>query len=264
MNAQQLEYKGKGNEFFKAKQFEQAIEWYSKAIDVDPRITDAAALYSNRAASYVGLGTAHLDKAIRDADACIALRPEWVKGYFRKAAAFEAKGDIDMAEKWYTQALSKEKENQDISKKVQYFRDRIADRNKSMTPAKCKTAAEAKTVGNSFFKLSNYENACAYYTRALELSDEKHPERHIFYTNRAICHAQQHNFKQTIVDCNDAVDCASCERDGKIKALLRRGLAFEGLEKWKQALADFTEVNQIAPGTLQATQGVQRCRRMLS
>jgi len=262
MNAQQQEFKAKGNEFFKARQFAQAIEWYTKAIDVDPRIVEAAALYSNRAASYVGLK--EIEKALRDADAVIALKPDWVKGYFRKGTAYEEKGDIDLAEKFYTQALGKEKENQDISKKVQYFRDRIMARNKAMTPAKCKTAKEAKTIGNSFFKASNYESACDYYTRALEVSDEGHAERHIFYTNRAICHAQQHNFKQTIVDCNDALDCSSCERDGKMKALLRRALAFEGLEKWKQALADFTEVNQIAPGTLQATQGVQRCRRMLA
>lgn len=262
MNAEMKAFKEKGNDAFRAKSFVEAIDWYSKAIDVDPRIVDAAALYSNRAASYVGLR--EVEKAIRDSDACIALRPEWVKGYFRKAAAYEEKGDIDLAEKWYTQALSKEKENQDISKKVQMFRDRIQARNKAASPGKCKTAGEAKTIGNSFFKLSNYESATAYYTRAIELADDANPERHIFYTNRAICHAQQHNFKQTIVDCNDALDCPSCEQSGRIKALLRRGLAFEGLEKWKQALADFQEVNVIAPGTLQASQGVQRCRRMLS
>ena len=29
-------FKAKGNEFFKAKDYVQAIEWYTKAVDADP------------------------------------------------------------------------------------------------------------------------------------------------------------------------------------------------------------------------------------
>ena len=30
-------FKAKGNEFFKAKNYETAVEWYSKAVDADPQ-----------------------------------------------------------------------------------------------------------------------------------------------------------------------------------------------------------------------------------
>eukprot|EP01062_Namystynia_karyoxenos_P015719 TRINITY_DN15727_c0_g1_i1.p1 TRINITY_DN15727_c0_g1~~TRINITY_DN15727_c0_g1_i1.p1 ORF type:complete len:295 (+),score=115.96 TRINITY_DN15727_c0_g1_i1:94-885(+) len=262
MAGKQTELKDKGNEFFKAQKFAQAVEWYTKAIDVAPQAEETGAIYSNRAASYVSLKK--FDEAIRDADACIQLRPDWVKGYFRKAVAYDQMGNIDQAEVWYTKALSKEPENADISKKLQAMREAIQSRNKAASPGKCTTAKDAKAIGNSFFKASNYETAMGYYTRAIELSEGKQdPERHIYFNNRATCHAQTHNYKQTIIDCGDALDCESIDPPGRVKALLRRALAYEGLEKWQKALDDYQEVGRIAPGTLQATQGAQRCGRML-
>jgi tetratricopeptide (TPR) repeat protein len=44
-----------------------------------------ATLYSNRSLCYVQIGNAQ--KALLDADVCIARRPNWVKGYYRKGAA---------------------------------------------------------------------------------------------------------------------------------------------------------------------------------
>ena len=44
-------FKAKGNEFFKAKDYPQAIEWYTKAVDADPA---NRVYYSNRAAAYTG------------------------------------------------------------------------------------------------------------------------------------------------------------------------------------------------------------------
>jgi tetratricopeptide (TPR) repeat protein len=44
-----------------------------------------ATLYSNRSLCYVQIGNAQ--KGLLDADVCIARRPNWVKGYYRKGAA---------------------------------------------------------------------------------------------------------------------------------------------------------------------------------
>jgi tetratricopeptide (TPR) repeat protein len=44
-----------------------------------------ATLYSNRSLCYVQIGKSQ--KALLDADVCIARRPNWVKGYYRKGAA---------------------------------------------------------------------------------------------------------------------------------------------------------------------------------
>ena len=73
-----------GNRFFKASDFSNAKLYYTQAIKIDP---DNAVLFSNRAATYVML--AEFEEAVKDAEFCIKLRPEWDKGYFRKAVSLE-------------------------------------------------------------------------------------------------------------------------------------------------------------------------------
>ncbi|KAG2546884.1 hypothetical protein PVAP13_9KG050000 [Panicum virgatum] len=64
------------------KDYLAASKLYGEAIDLDP--TDAI-LYSNRSFCLLQIGEA--TKALSDANSCIKVRPEWVKGYYRKGAA---------------------------------------------------------------------------------------------------------------------------------------------------------------------------------
>ena len=47
---------------------------------------------SNRCAALLKLQKA--GKALADADTCIRLKPDWEKGYYRKAMVLEAMGDL--------------------------------------------------------------------------------------------------------------------------------------------------------------------------
>lgn len=47
-------------------------------------------LHSNRSAAHAKL--MQWDDALRDADACIRVKPDWARGYGRRAAALEGKG----------------------------------------------------------------------------------------------------------------------------------------------------------------------------
>src|SRR5690349_13665618 len=71
-----------GNQAFSAKNFEEAVLQFSKAIEVDP---GNHVLYSNRSASYASLK--QYDKALDDANKTVELKPDWPKGYSRKGAA---------------------------------------------------------------------------------------------------------------------------------------------------------------------------------
>ena len=77
-----------GNEQFKAKNFDKAVEFYSTAIDETP--TDHT-IYGNRSACYFKLNS--YQKAIDDAEKCIELKPDWSKGYQRKGNALHGMGN---------------------------------------------------------------------------------------------------------------------------------------------------------------------------
>ena len=256
MTAEQ--FKAKGNDAFKAKNYREAIDWYTKAIDLDPASESAGALYSNRAASWTGLGDHN--KALIDGDLCVRVRPDWLKGHFRRGVALEALNRLDEAQKAFQDALKTEPANAEVQEKLQNLNARIKERNEKAKPQTCQTAEDAKVLGNSHFGQGKYEQAAAFYTRAIELSGRTEggaADLANYYSNRAACHQQVHNYKAVIADCNEALAIDP----NHSKALLRRAIAYEGLEKWQLALDDYNAVNRISPGMSNVSQGVLRCQR---
>lgn len=79
------QFKNKGNAHLQKGEFEEAIEAYSKAIELNP---SDHIFYSNRSAAYLSSNQAL--KALEDAQACINLNPTWAKGHSRKGAALHA------------------------------------------------------------------------------------------------------------------------------------------------------------------------------
>lgn len=80
--------KDKGNEFFKNKKYDEAIQYYSWAIEVkeDP------VFYSNRSACYVSLG--QQEKVVEDTTAALKLKPDYSKCLLRRASANESLGNF--------------------------------------------------------------------------------------------------------------------------------------------------------------------------
>lgn len=79
--------KDQGNAAFKAGNYPQAIKHYSDALVETP--SDHTIL-SNRAAAHQNLG--QFAAALEDANKCIEIKPDWGKGYQRKAMALQAQG----------------------------------------------------------------------------------------------------------------------------------------------------------------------------
>ena len=93
-------FKEQGNKFLTAGDYDQAIEAYSKAIDLDP---SDHIFYSNRSAAYLSKGDAH--SALVDGEKCIELCPTFAKGYSRKGAALHALRRYDEAIECYDKGL---------------------------------------------------------------------------------------------------------------------------------------------------------------
>ena len=249
--------KAQGNEAFKNKRYDEAIQHYTKAIAVDPNIEACAAIYSNRAASYQALG--RFQEALKDAQDCVRVRPGWLKGHYRKGLAYDSLGKLDEAVRAFEDALKTEPANEEVQERLTSTRDRIKTRNETMKPAQCKTAEEAKTIGNSLFGNGRYDIASEFYGRAIALTPGDSEEKANYYSNRAACRQQIHDYSGVIGDANAALGI----NPNHVKALLRRAIAYEGLEKWQAALDDYNKVNMMSPGMSNVSQGIVRCQRAL-
>jgi len=93
-----LELKSKGNEYFKAKQYTEAVEQYSQALLLNLNFFDC---YSNRAACFINLQ--QYDKALQDGEKCISIDRNVVKGYWRKGDALQGLRRYDDAISAYSQ-----------------------------------------------------------------------------------------------------------------------------------------------------------------
>jgi stress-induced-phosphoprotein 1 len=96
-------YKNKGNEAFSAKNYPEAIEQFSKAIELDG---SNHVLYSNRSACYAA--SSHWNEALADAETCVALNANWGKGFVRLGAALHGLKRFDDAVEAYKKGQSVE------------------------------------------------------------------------------------------------------------------------------------------------------------
>lgn len=100
------DFKEKGNASVKEKNYKEAIVHYSNGLRKNPA---DFFLYSNRSFAYLKLK--HYFYALADAEKVIELRPDFVKGYFRKAEVMRETFQFDEALLNYGRALKLEPTN---------------------------------------------------------------------------------------------------------------------------------------------------------
>lgn len=81
-------------------------EKFTQAIELDP---SNHVLYSNRSGSYASLKD--FDKALEDANKTVEIKPDWPKGWTRKAGALHGQGDLLGANDAYEEALKLDPNN---------------------------------------------------------------------------------------------------------------------------------------------------------
>jgi len=91
--------KALGTAAFQAGKYPEAIEHYTKAIELGA----THVLYSNRSAAYCGMQK--YEEALSDATKCIEMKPDWGKGYGRKGAALHGLGRFEHAIGAYEKGL---------------------------------------------------------------------------------------------------------------------------------------------------------------
>lgn len=248
-------FKEKGNRAYGEGKYEEAIARYTDAINIDSR---NHVYFSNRSAAYVGQGM--FGKALEDAETCVKLNPKWGKGYFRRAVALLGLSRAADAEAALTEGIKIDPSNADLRSKLEEVRKTL-EKERRFVSADGKPlsgAALAKAEGNDHFSNGRYEEAAACYTRALEISTDP-IERSVLYSNRAACHSQHQNWHRMLEDADMAVK----ENPKNAKAMMRRGLAYEGLEKYQLAINDMKSVLELDPNARTASAAIARLSRFI-
>ena len=108
------ELKAKGNAALQSEKYDEAIKFYSDAINLDPK---NHILYSNRSAAFAKVGK--YTESLNDAEKTINLKGDWPKGYSRKGAALELLGRNEEAVKTYEAGLKLDPSNAQLKEALE-------------------------------------------------------------------------------------------------------------------------------------------------
>lgn len=219
--------KAKGTEFYRKKQFDQAIEHYSKAWEMYKDIT-----------YLTNLGAAHFEKG--DYQGCIEACKQAVehgrevfadfkliaKAYGRMGSAYEKIGDLANAVEYYGRSLTEHRTPEILAKLRAAEKTKIkAEKDAYVDPQK---AEEARELGNQKFKENDWPAAVEAYTEMIKRA----PEDPRGYSNRAACLIKLLTFPSAVSDCDEAI-----KRDPSfIRAYLRKAQALFAMKEYNKCL----------------------------
>lgn len=98
---------------------------------------------------------------------------------------------------------------------------------------------EYKTKGNEFVKNNDYENACEYYTKCVELDKQNI----VAYLNRSLCYIKLNKPDQAIKDCSFVLN----KDKNNVKALYRRAMAHKLKVEYEWFIDDLNRLISIEP-----------------
>jgi len=148
-------FKMEGNQCLSLKEFQKAIENYSKAIELN---SSNAIYFSNRAAAYSHIGM-H-ENAIEDCLAAIRIDPSYSKPYGRLGLAFFNIGKYKEAVEYYRQALLLEPNNANLKSSLNTAERKLMEQQQQQqtTSSNVESSASASNPAN-FLNNPNIMNA---------------------------------------------------------------------------------------------------------
>ncbi|KAM6087330.1 sperm-associated antigen 1 [Chlamydotis macqueenii] len=124
-------------------------------------------------------------------------------------------------------------------------------------------AAKLKSEGNELFKSGQFGEAVLKYSEAIEyvigLGEQSPDDLSILYSNRAACYLKEGNCSDCVLDCNRALGL----QPFSLKPLLRRAMANESMERYRQAYVDYKTVLQIDSSIQAANDSANRITKTL-
>ncbi|PLB37666.1 Hsp90 cochaperone STI1 [Aspergillus candidus] len=228
-----------GNDFYKKRQFDEAIEHYTKAWELHKDITylnnTAAAKFEK--GDYQG-AIETCKNAIEEGREVRADFKTMAKAFGRIGTAYEKLGDLAQAIEYYNKSLT-EHRTPDILNKL-----RSAEKNKAkaekeayIDPAE---AEKARELGQKKFQEADWPGAVDAFTEMTKRA----PQDPRGFSNRAAALIKLMAFPQAVADCDEAT-----ARDPKfIRAYVRKSQALVAMHEYNKALDACTEASEHDDG----------------
>ncbi len=203
-------YAAKGEEAFGKNRFEEAIEYYTKAIKEDDKFAMA---YANRGYAYIWNKKINeitrLNLAIRDCTKAIELQPDSASFYYYRSEAFTEKGWSDSAIVDINNAIRLGEEQHTPSKSLIEYYEKRADLYKSEELYYPAIEDYSRLIALDPANVDYYRNRfITYYnTNQIELalkdvskSIELRPTYYGYYNNRGLCYNSLGEYELAVKD----------------------------------------------------------------
>ena len=234
-------YYNRGDTFFDLGKFEEAIQNYDKAIELDSNVNSI--YYYNRGNAYFSLGK--FENAIQDYNKAIDLNPNDDLSYNNRGNAYFSLGKFEDAIQDYNKAIDLNP-NDDLSYNnrgnayfsLGKFEDAIQDYNKAID-LNPNDASYYNNRGTTFANLEKYEDAIQDYNKTIDLN----PNDNSAYFNRGTAFSYLNEYEKAIQDYNKAIDL----NPNDDSAYFNRGIAFTNLSNYEKAIQDYNKAIELEP-----------------
>jgi stress-induced-phosphoprotein 1 len=219
--------KALGTENYKKRQFDAAIEHYSKAWELHKDITYLTNLSAAKfeKGDYQGAIEA-CTQAIEYGREVYADFKIIAKAFGRIGTSYEKMNDLPNAIDNYQRSLTEHRTPEILNKLRAAEKAKIkAERDAYMDPEK---AEEARELGNQKFKEADWPAAVAAYTEMIKRA----PEDPRGYSNRAACLIKLLTFPGAVDDCNTAI----AKDENFIRAYLRKAQALFAMREYSKVM----------------------------
>lgn len=235
------EFKAKGNDLYKKKQFAEALPMYDKAIEKEP---NDFVYYNNKCAVWIEMGAEYYDKVLETCKDILDRRYEInsanpggasfekvAKVYSRMASVYEKKKEWDMAVEMYNKSLTEDnnRNTRNALRELERSREKW-EKESYLDPEKAEAHREK---GNELFKDKDYAAAKAEYDEGIK----RNPKDAKLYSNRAAALTKLLAYPDALKDLDE---CLKLDPTF-VKAYSRKGAAHFFMKEYHKALQAYEQ-----------------------